>query len=288
MFAQPIILVFSSTSSYAYSACNCVIFAMDDMGDYGYNKVQLATMDYFISKNLPFTASIVVGDLANSSNLKVFHKIEEGVDKNLFEIAIHGYRHINHSRLTYEEQEGDFRKASGKLEYLFGKKADIFIPPFNEFNLHTIEALSDLDISLLSTSSYQEQTVINPYKSQTFVVTNDSKMEVSRISDQKALVYHAPTSASLLNLQGNGLSGDGLIQEVLRRIEDSIANQGFAHVRLHPGDFSQGDAIRGKIINEVDNIKFQELTKIVDSLADRNIRIASFKDLHTPSSIPSL
>src|SRR5215203_1238598 len=97
MFTHIAILGFNSPPSYAYSPCNCVIFAMDDIADYGSNKVQLATMDYFISKNLPFTASIVVSKLANSSDLDVFHKVREGLDRNLFEIAIHGYRHIDHS-----------------------------------------------------------------------------------------------------------------------------------------------------------------------------------------------
>jgi peptidoglycan/xylan/chitin deacetylase (PgdA/CDA1 family) len=261
---------------------------MDDIADYGFNKVQLATMDYFISKNLPFTASIIASQLANSSNLEVFHKIEEGIDKKLFEIALHGYRHINHSLLTKEEQEDDFRKGSGRLDYLFGKRADIFIPPYNQFNLHTIEAMSNLNISVLSTHSYYEQTITNPYKSQTLVVTNNSKIEVSRISDQKALVYHAPFSASLLRLHGYGLFGDDLVHETLRLIEDSMAKHGFAHVRLHPSDFSQVDATSGRTINEVDNIKFQELTKIVDSLADRNIRIASFNEIYPPSNTSSL
>ena len=266
----------------------CVIFAMDDIEDYGFNKVQLATMDYFISKNLPFTASIIASQLANSSNLEVFHKIEDGIDKKLFEIAIHGYRHINHTLLTKDEQEDDFRKASGRLEYLFGKRADIFIPPYNEFNLHTIEAMSNLNISILSTSPYREQTITNPYKSETLVVTNNSRIEVSTISDQKALVYHVPFSVSLLALHRNGLFGEGLVQEALRRIEESIAEYGFAHVRLHPSDFPQVDAISGKAINEVDNIKFQELVKIVDSLADRNIRIASFREIYPSSNSPSL
>ena len=43
--------------------------------------MQLATMDHFISENLPFTASILVSKLANSSSLDVFHKVEEGLDK---------------------------------------------------------------------------------------------------------------------------------------------------------------------------------------------------------------
>jgi peptidoglycan/xylan/chitin deacetylase (PgdA/CDA1 family) len=116
MFANTIILGFNSTHSYAYSPCNCVIFAMDDIADYGVNNMQIAVMDYFISRNLSFTASIIVSKLANSSDLDVLHKIEEGVDKGLFELAIHGYRHINHSKLSKEEQERDFSNASDKLE----------------------------------------------------------------------------------------------------------------------------------------------------------------------------
>jgi peptidoglycan/xylan/chitin deacetylase (PgdA/CDA1 family) len=53
--------------------------------------------------------------------------------------------------MTKEEQERDFSRANAKLEYLFGKRADIFIPPYSSFNLHTIEAMSDLNIRLFST-----------------------------------------------------------------------------------------------------------------------------------------
>jgi hypothetical protein len=61
--------------------------------------VQLATMDHILSENLPFRASILVSKLANSSNLDVFHKVEERLDKALFELAIHGFRHADHSLL---------------------------------------------------------------------------------------------------------------------------------------------------------------------------------------------
>jgi hypothetical protein len=61
IFVNTLILGFNSSSrTYAYSPCNCVIFVMDDIEDYGVNNVQIAVMDYFISKNLPFTASIIV------------------------------------------------------------------------------------------------------------------------------------------------------------------------------------------------------------------------------------
>jgi peptidoglycan/xylan/chitin deacetylase (PgdA/CDA1 family) len=287
----------TTTNSYGYSPCNCVIFVMDDMADHGSNSVQLATMDYFISKNMPFTPSIVIADIGNTTNSRVLNKVKEGVDKQLFEIAIHGYRHLNHSLLTKEVQVNDFIKANERLEILFGKRSDIFVPPFDDFNLHTIEAMGELNISLISTSRYKEAIVTNPYRSQTLdeIETNNSKIGVSRISDQGSLVYHAPYTVSILYLHKNGLFGDDLVHEALRLIDDSIAKYGFAQVRLHPTDFAQVDPTTGtvnaegvripKVINEVDDIKFQELTRIVDNLVARNIRIASLAEIY-PYSYP--
>jgi hypothetical protein len=280
IFSHTTILGFNLTPSYAYSPCNCVVFAMDDMSDLYANKVQLATIDYFSSKNLPFTASIVASELANSSHLEVFHKIEEGVDRELIEIVLHGNRHVNHSLLTQEEQKQDFSKAIGKLEYLFGKRADVFLPPFNDFNLHTIEVMSDLNMTLFSTSPDSEQTTSNPYKLETLMVTNNSKLGVSKVSDQKALVYHIPFSVSFLRLERAGLSGDDLIDESLRLIDEDIARYGVAQVRLHPSDFTQINATSGKPINEIDNNRFQHLTEVVESLEKRNIRIVSFGDIY--------
>ena len=144
--------------------------------------------------------------------------------------------------------------------------------------------MADLDITLLSASPHSERTTSNPYKNQTFlVVTNNSRLEVSKISDEKPLIYHAPYSVSFQWFKKQGLSGDELVEESLRLIDESIAKYGFAQVRLHPSDFVQLDTTSGKLIDKVDNIKFQELTKIVDSLAARNIRIASISEIYPHS-----
>ena len=274
---------FAVNPIYAYSPCNCVIFAMDDIADYGLTRVQIATMNYFIAMNLPFTPSIIVSKLANSSNLLVFHKVEEGINKGLFELAIHGYRHINHTLLSREEQEHDFSMAKGKLEYLFGKKVDIFIPPFNNFNLHTIEALSDLHISVFSTHPDTEQRTINPYKLKSLFVTSNSKLEVSKVDDEKPLVYHVPFVASFLRLSTEGYFGAESVEQSLKLIDEGIAKYGFAQVRLHPTDFSKVNATTGKNINQVDIIKFQRLTTLIKNLEDRNIKIASFSKIYPHS-----
>ena len=76
IFAHAAILGSISTPSYAYSPCRCVIFVMDDVNDSTYRRVQIATMDYFLDRNLPFTAGIIVSLFLNSSYLDVFHKVE--------------------------------------------------------------------------------------------------------------------------------------------------------------------------------------------------------------------
>ena len=97
-------------------------------------------------------------------------------------------------------------------------------------------------------------------------------------------MYHAPFVASFLRLRTEGIFGDRSVEESLKLIDEDIAKYGFAHVRLHPSDFNQVNETTGKPINEVDNKRFELLTKLIDSLKDRNIRIASFSDISPHSS----
>jgi hypothetical protein len=203
--------------------------------------------------------------------------------------------------LTKEEQESNFSEARGKLEYLFGKRADIFIPPYNEFNLHTIEALSDLNISLISSSPDEEQATFNPYNNKkALLVTDNSKMEVSRVSDKNPPVYHAPYTLSFYALhRERQLFGDDLVQEALRLVDGNITKYGYAQVRLHPFDFAQvrpnssnlpqgPDPGRGPFNNKLDETKFHELIKIIDILLQRNITITSLREIYPPYIKPPL
>jgi hypothetical protein len=106
---------------------------------------------------------------------------------------------------------------------------------------------------------------------------------VSKISDEKPLVYHAPFLASFLRLRTEGVFGEESVEESMRLIDESIAMYGFANVRLHPSDFSQVNTTSGKAINKVDDVRFHHLTTLVDNLEDRNIKIASFRDVYSPS-----
>jgi peptidoglycan/xylan/chitin deacetylase (PgdA/CDA1 family) len=64
-------------------------------------------MDFFISKNMSFAASLLWQGRSEylSYDSRVLDKVKEGVDKGLFEIAIHGYTYVNYSIMTKEEQK---------------------------------------------------------------------------------------------------------------------------------------------------------------------------------------
>lgn len=62
----------------------------------------------------------------------------------------------------------------------------------------------DLEKTLFSATPDWEQTISNPkiIVNSSIVVTRNSKLRVSKLSDQEAPVYHAPFSVSFLRLQG--------------------------------------------------------------------------------------
>ena len=73
-------------------------------------------MNHFISKNKKLSPDMVVSQFGNSApNGLVFKKVKEGHDKGLFEIGVHGYRHVKHSELSLQEQTNDFTNAKNKL-----------------------------------------------------------------------------------------------------------------------------------------------------------------------------
>ena len=71
----------------------------------------------------------------------IYQKINEGYKKGLFEIGIHGWDHVDYTKLTENEQRLSLLKANQKMYTLFGNYSKIFIPPFNLFDNATMSAM---------------------------------------------------------------------------------------------------------------------------------------------------
>jgi peptidoglycan/xylan/chitin deacetylase (PgdA/CDA1 family) len=275
----------AAAENSGYVPCKCAIFRLDDVNDGNNGVVRSAILGHFIDENKKLIAAIIVNEFGNlESDGTVYAKVKEGYEKGLFELAIHGWNHIRYSELTEQQQMQDFTRANNKLLSLFGNKSSIFIPPFNAFSSDTIKAMAESGLDTLSTSYFEEDKTLNPYKLPNLSATNNSKIQLSQIkvndSDSTRIInktiYHVPYDIALLGLIRDGYSGENLTQKVLSDVNKNIARYGFSVITLHPSDFA---TFKGNII---DTNKFHILVDIIDSLDTAGISTANFKDVTGP------
>ncbi|MDQ6862702.1 MAG: polysaccharide deacetylase family protein, partial [Thermoproteota archaeon] len=131
--------------------CNCVVFRMDDIQGKWLENAQLAPMNLFISKNQSLTLGLIMNPVGNDT--KVINKVHEGEQKGLFELALHGWNHVDYTKLSEQEQKDTLLKANEKMQRLLGHKSNIFITPWDTFNNDTIKAMSQLGLRILSSSA---------------------------------------------------------------------------------------------------------------------------------------
>jgi hypothetical protein len=275
----------STSKNSTYSPCTCVIFRLDDIDDSSKSKLRSTILDHFITENKKLVTAIILSKFGNmASDGTVYAKVKEGFDKGLFQLAIHGWNHTKYSELTEEQQKKDFINANNKLLSLFGNKSRIFAPPFNEYNSYTLSAMVDSGLDILSSSSYLEHRIINPYKAQSLFSTSNSKIQLSEVnangSDKaetvKKIIYHVPLDISLLSRIRHGYSGEDLVERVLLGVDKDIGEHGYSVIALHPSDFSTTNSSVGIT---VDTNKFQVLVDIMDRLENKGISIVNFEDI---------
>jgi peptidoglycan/xylan/chitin deacetylase (PgdA/CDA1 family) len=263
-----------------YVPCNCVIFRFDDVTDEWVWKVQIRVMDQFINEREPLSLAMVVSIIGK--NPQIVDKIQQGVNAGLFEAGIHGWEHVDHSKLDKSKQTDDFKKAKDKLLSLFGARADIFAAPFNGYNNATFEAMVVDDLHIFSTARYAENPIgnsskqgyINDYKVDRWYNSGNAHIELSNVAGSG--IYHVPVGFSIMQLRKLGLYADPAVSEALARVDKNIKTWGFAVVALHPTDFQKVDST-GKRLNEVDETKFQDLVNLIDKLQEKSIRFEKIR-----------
>lgn len=65
------------------------------------------------------------------------------------EIANHGYQHVDHDKLNYQENYDAISKAHSIIEELVGKSPKYFGPPAGAYNESTVKAARDLDYTVI-------------------------------------------------------------------------------------------------------------------------------------------
>jgi peptidoglycan/xylan/chitin deacetylase (PgdA/CDA1 family) len=285
-------LSLSIKNAEAYNPCNCVIFRLDDVEDQGNSNVpNVALLQHFITNNHKLGTEIIVNNFGNlGTSATVFNTVKQGYDQGLFEVGIHGFKHVRHSQLTEEQQSTDLGNAKIKLKSLFNDpNLRVFTPPFNDFNSDTIKAMAENSLDIFSTSYSTERTTTNIYKISNSFQTDNSIIQLSEVTvfdndtgqHFKRRVYHVPYDISLFNLiEPTGtLSGQSLIDAVLSKVATQIANTGFAVVTLHPTDIAPYDSGSRSWSNGVSNTKFQDLKDIITGLEAKGYGFPFMSDI---------
>jgi peptidoglycan/xylan/chitin deacetylase (PgdA/CDA1 family) len=248
--------------------CNCVVFRMDDIQDYWIEPAQLAAMNLFMSKNQTLSLGLIMNYLGNDS--KIIDKITQGYHKGLFELALHGWNHVDYSKLSEEEQQHSLQQANEKMKHLFGSTSNMFIAPYDRFNNDTLKAMSQLGLRILSSFAYEED-MFN-HNSSVFIA--DAK---SHNNETKQTVYHLPGTIGFKDYV-NGKWIKTPDEKILTAINNNIAKYGYAVIVFHPQDLAKL-GLDGKFTNGLDENDVKDLLHLIDSVLSGGKHITSFSQI---------
>ena len=136
---------FSNTEKTDSNLCNCVIFRLDGVQDYYTQYAQMTIMNLFLNKSQSLTLGLIANNIGNDT--MVVDKILEGYKNGLFELSVHGWNFTDYSKLSEKEQESALLRANEKIGILFGQTSNVFIPPYGNYNKHTLTVMGNVVLS---------------------------------------------------------------------------------------------------------------------------------------------
>jgi len=165
-----------------------IIFRNDDPSALSDIEHERKILDLFENYNIPQTIGVipyVAKDYWSASktkyaslsdNKEMVKLLKTYKQKGLIEIALHGYQHQTNnyysypsktssyynglsefSKISYSDQLEKITKGKDILEGCFNEPIDIFIPPFNTYDINTLRALEAKKFKIISASLLREE-----------------------------------------------------------------------------------------------------------------------------------
>jgi peptidoglycan/xylan/chitin deacetylase (PgdA/CDA1 family) len=247
---------------------------MDDIQDYWLNSAQVAVMNLFLSKNQSLSLGSIMHLVGNDS--KIVDKIKEGFHKGLFELDLHGWDHINYTKLNEQQQRDSLSKANAKMERLFGTKSIVSIPPYGIFNNDTLKAMGQLGIKIISSGPPEENRFD---QNRSIFVANGSKATIAHANNkgrinESTTIYHLPATIFFKDFQDNKWVKIPL-KDIIGNVTRNIGVYGYAVIVLHPQEFAK--SVNATTFgNSIDQKEILDLSKLIDFFLSNNIRIMTF------------
>jgi peptidoglycan/xylan/chitin deacetylase (PgdA/CDA1 family) len=257
---------------------------MDDVQDSWLQTAQLATMNLFITKNQSLTLGLIMNSIGNDS--KIIGQVSLGRDKGLFELALHGWDHVDYTKLNEQQQRLSLKIANEKMTGLFGNRSNVFITPYGTFNNNTISAMSQLGIRILSTALFSEgnfnrnSSIFNLNSYNRNVATTKADYNQHNTSAlASSMVYHIPAMAFFKSDEHNKRAIKTPIENILSDVDNTIKKFGYSVIVFHPQDFVRTDQDGRVISSTLDVSQINDLSQLIDRILSKGIRIVSSSNL---------
>jgi peptidoglycan/xylan/chitin deacetylase (PgdA/CDA1 family) len=269
-------------------ACMCVVFRLDDIQDNFVSSAQVKAMNLFISRDQPLSLGLVMNNTGD--DVRIMGKIGEGIHRGIFELGLHGWDHVDYTKMSLEEQESTLIMANEKLSSIFGNVSDIFVPPYAYFDEATLEASANAGIKVLSAALFSEESYDNGNSIFNATERGDvldrglrtGKNAIASSSNITTTLDHIPGTTQFKEYE-NGKSVKVPVEDILKDIQNNLLEYGYSIIVFHPQDLVQmsenGTLSDSTASLALDTAEIDDLSELIDTIISKDIRIATLSDI---------
>jgi len=233
--------------------CNCVAFRMDDVQDSFCRPAQIAIMEVFRQYGIKLDIGIIGYYFANDPEIVEYVKGAIADPCWSVEVFNHGYYHEDFSQLNYSVAYQRMSGAQTLIQQMTGILPTVFVPPYNLFNLDTVQVAVDVGMTHFSSETDRDPP---PY---TYVD-----------------IWRFPMGAETANPYFLPYYEGVPHQVTFNEINNQLALYGWSVVMMHPQEFSMVDA-SGNYTTVVNASMIDELYALLDLVvANQNV----FRTVH--------
>ena len=222
------------------------------------NLVQIEMIELFDRKNVDLTIGIISTILKEDQTLIDVIKKSIANPSTTLELANHTPLHEVMPNFSKEDQFLLVQTANTEIFEMFGVVPTTFIPPQNVFNVGTLEAIAENNLTHFSASPDYDAP---PYP----------------LSD--STLYRFPLNTETAELDDvTDLWNYQSPEFVFNEIKKGVEKNGFSVVMMHPYEYAQTES--GALQNVILTDRISELGLLLDMVQDSGIRMVAIGEIN--------
>jgi len=238
---------------YPYHSCECISFRLDDIQDYWLAETQIKLINLFEEKNIPLSVGVIGNAIGLDDRIKIV--LDDNILSKNIEIVSHSWNNEPLTTVDDITQEKYIVDTNKRIKEIFGVTPTAFIPPENLYNEESIKILKKNGFTHLS-SHIQENSI-------------------PLIDDDIFYITPAITETAVLATDGNSWKINDK-DEIKEKVIQSIKNNGYALIMMHPQEFTRTDDGEYGLPNQN---RISELGLLLDDLKELNSKFVKISEV---------